>query len=362
MVKRVMLIILFSFLLVSLSSFILADDNNNSSCIEKDSSCCIGDICRTDMIDCVDMKSPKFEGCDNNCAPKWECEDDDDNEDNETDCSGVKCPGAYFNENKNRCDCPMYGNMTKEDDNSNYCNSDSDCKLIYSSCNCKAVSINDSRNSLEKSNEICKWNICRGTNVTAVCKENICSKNKQTNKNGNMTKEEFKDIIKEKIEDRREYKFEDKTGQNCTEGCKCTGVVMKCELEDGTREMTVYAQSGNVIIQTKGVNASTTVTLYHFNKTVYEETKNGTVREIKIFPDELNEKLQEKLKVKMEKMNITLNEDGYYEIQANKKSRLFFLFPIREKIRATIDAENGNVKIKNPWWGFLAKDVKENSE
>jgi hypothetical protein len=39
---------------------------------------------------------------------------------------------------------------------------------------------------------------------------------------------------------------------------------------------------------------------------------------------------------------------------------LFFIFPVREKIEAQVDPETGNVsKIRNPWWGFLARDVKE---
>lgn len=58
------------------------------------------------------------------------------------------------------------------------CIMDSDCKLIYNNCDCEAVPINDSRTFLESNqNEVCKWNICHGTNVTAVCRNNECVRN-----------------------------------------------------------------------------------------------------------------------------------------------------------------------------------------
>ena len=177
-------------------------------------------------------------------------------------------------------------------------------------------------------------------------------------KRGNLTKEEIKEAIKEK----NRIKFEERTGQNCTDNCICTGVVMKCELEDGTREMTIYAKSGNIIFQVKNVNASTQVTLYHHNKTTYAVFKNNETKEI-VLPDKIQEKIREKIKAKIENQNITLNEDGFYEVRMQKRARLFFLFPLREKVQLQLDAENGEViKLRNPWWGFLAKDIRENSD
>jgi len=60
----------------------------------------------------------------------------------------------------------------------NFCYADSDCKLIYSNCDCEAVPINDPRTSLEN-DAICKWNICHGTNVTAICINNGCFRSDQ---------------------------------------------------------------------------------------------------------------------------------------------------------------------------------------
>lgn len=165
--------------------------------------------------------------------------------------------------------------------------------------------------------------------------------------------------IKEAIQERNRIRFETRTGQECANDCICTGRVMKCPLEGGSREMTVYTGSGNTIVQVKGVNMSTNVELYHHNKTLYGVFKNKT-KEVKILPDQAQEKIQERIRVRIEKYsNITLNEDGYYEVQLQKRTRLFFLIPVREHVRAEVEAETGDVKIRNPWWGFLSRDVEK---
>ncbi|MFH1301127.1 MAG: hypothetical protein ABIK07_08695, partial [Planctomycetota bacterium] len=52
-------------------------------------------------------------------------------------------------------------------------------------------------------------------------------------------------------------------GEECPEKCTCTGSSTKCQLRNGTREMTISAgESGNMIIQVRGVNTSTKVALY----------------------------------------------------------------------------------------------------
>lgn len=61
-----------------------------------------------------------------------------------------------------------------EKDKKENCNNDDECKLIYNNCECKAVLKTDPRSSLENNNEICKWNICQGANVTAICINNKC--------------------------------------------------------------------------------------------------------------------------------------------------------------------------------------------
>jgi len=145
----------------------------------------------------------------------------------------------------------------------------------------------------------------------------------------------------------------------CPDNCTCSGSTIKCEL-NGQRQMTVVAgRSGNVIVQVKGVNASTNVTLYKSEGKVYGVFEDNETKRI-MTPEQVQEKIRERKQKTWEEHNITLDEEGYYRIQSKKKARLFFLIPVREKVRTQIDAETGEIiKIRNPWWGFLANDIKE---
>ncbi len=146
----------------------------------------------------------------------------------------------------------------------------------------------------------------------------------------------------------------------CPENCTCTGSVTKCELEDG-REMTVRAgKSGNTIVQVKGINMSTNVTLYKSNKTLYGIFRNNQTRTINFLPDQVKEKIRDRIKTRLENQTIELDEDGIYQIQGKKKARLFFIFPVRVQVRAEINSETGEIiKIRNSWWAFLARDEVE---
>jgi len=53
------------------------------------------------------------------------------------------------------------------------CMFDSDCKLIYSSCNCVAVDVDDLKTEFESLNE-CDENECVLGNATARCENRIC--------------------------------------------------------------------------------------------------------------------------------------------------------------------------------------------
>jgi hypothetical protein len=176
--------------------------------------------------------------------------------------------------------------------------------------------------------------------------------NKDKLKNRNLTRDEIKEVVKEK----------NRIGHNktseCPEKCTCTGVVMKCELENG-REMTIIAgNSGNIIIQQKMFNASTQVELYKSNGTVYGTFKNNVTREIKVLPEELQQKILDKLKARLDQANVTLDENGIYKVKFQKNARVFFIFPVKEDVSADVDSSTGEfVVIKKPWWGFLAKDI-----
>ena len=146
----------------------------------------------------------------------------------------------------------------------------------------------------------------------------------------------------------------------CPENCKCSGSTTKCTI-NGQREMTINAgKSGNIIVQIKGENMSTNVTLYKSNEKIYGVFKNNETKEVKMMPDQVVEKVKKKLQQGGEEYNITLDEDGMYQVQTKKKAKLFYLFPVREKTQLELSSESGEIiRIRNPWWGFLAKDTKE---
>jgi len=148
----------------------------------------------------------------------------------------------------------------------------------------------------------------------------------------------------------------------CPNNCTCGGSVIKCQVENG-REMTVRAgNSGNTIVQTKGANVSTKVQLYKSEDGSLIgmfKNKNSSI----ILPDQIQDKVREKLKQQdCDCENMVLDEDGIYQIQTQKQSKLFGLFPVKERVKLQYDAETGElIKARNSWWGFLARDTNEKS-
>jgi hypothetical protein len=174
----------------------------------------------------------------------------------------------------------------------------------------------------------------------------------------NLTGSQIRSIV----QTRNKLKFENRTGIPCPISCTCTGSTMKCLLlNEG--EMTIFAgNSGNVIIQVKGENMTTNVTLYKSSDgKVYGIFKNNETKRVRMLPDQVKEKIRENLSRQFENENISLDENGAYQYHAEKKARLFFIFPVRVAVNAKIDSETGNIiDIKSKWWAFLAKD--DNSE
>ncbi len=146
----------------------------------------------------------------------------------------------------------------------------------------------------------------------------------------------------------------------CPIGCECTGSVTECLLEDGTRTITIRAgDSGNTIIQIKGVDMKSEVFLYHHNGKIYGDFE-GEAKEIKVMPDEVKTTMRNRVQATLEDYNPELGDDAIYRVETKKKSRLFFLFPVREKISAQLSSQTGEIiHIRNSWWGFLARDVEE---
>jgi hypothetical protein len=149
----------------------------------------------------------------------------------------------------------------------------------------------------------------------------------------------------------------------CAENCTCTGSVMKCNLKGG-REMTIHAgKSGNVIVQTKGINMSTNVELYKSNGTLYGVFKNNKTKEIKVLPDQVQEKIREKMGLLncSSCSEVSLDEDGNYIGEAEQQAKFLGFIKINKKVTFYINSETGEVtKVKKSWWSFLAKDSTDN--
>lgn len=299
-------------------------------------------------------------------------------------------------------------NQNNTNSTTEQCDRDSDCLNNYE---CKkgfcVLDNNETNETNDDDNETedgCEWNCTKWTECTNQIQTRTCTninnctteKPKETKncdtkvccmiiktEDDNKTEIEYdlkesKDCLKNKTDEKREIvnnslckvkekhefkeknrlKFEERTGVVCPEECTCTGVVMKCQLASG-REMTIFAgHSGNIIVQIKGVNMTTNVTLYKENETIYGNFSNKT-KEIKILPDQVRERIREKLKSEIEEeSDIELEDDGNYKMEVKKKAKLFWVFSVKEKVKAEVDSENGYTKTNSPWWGFLARDSK----
>jgi hypothetical protein len=195
-----------------------------------------------------------------------------------------------------------------------------------------------------------KWTACLNETRTRKCTQTLF----------NCTTDKEKPILTKNCHEKEELKNYNKT-RDCPENCICSGSTIKCTFENGTRVMTIYAgKSGNVIVQIQNLNMSTNVTLYKTEDgKIYGIFKNNETREI-ILPDKIKERMQNRTKVRFENESIDLNAEGEYHMNATKKAKLFFMFPVKERVEFNINSETGEVtKTKTKWWGFLARDVKE---
>ncbi len=177
-------------------------------------------------------------------------------------------------------------------------------------------------------------------------------------KNSNLTEAQIRNII----QIRNRLHVEGQNG-NCPEECECEGVVIKCELANGTRQLMIHAgNSNNTIIQVKGANASTQVILYKDGEKVYGVFRNNQTGEI-ILPDKIKEMLQNRTRARLENETYNLTENGEYHVEARKRARLFWVIPVQERTQLNVDAQTGEViQTRNSWWGFLARDVRVNTD
>jgi hypothetical protein len=146
------------------------------------------------------------------------------------------------------------------------------------------------------------------------------------------------------------------------ESTEATEASIKIEIQSQFREqrvMVIFAgNSGNIILQVKGINATTLVQLYKANGTIYGVTGNNETILISYFPDEIREKILERISMPADSNEtIELDEDGKYQVDTEKNARFIGIFKVKEHVRFHVDPETGNILNENaPWWGFLAGD------
>lgn len=132
------------------------------------------------------------------------------------------------------------------------------------------------------------------------------------------------------------------------------------------RTMAIVAgQSGNIILQSKGVNASTNVQLYHHNGSVFGVFDGNVTKAIELLPDEIKEMIKERIRAQISEneTEIELEEDGEYEVRTRKEARFLGLFKVKERMRLKVDPTTGEVLSERaPWWGFLANDIEDEDE
>lgn len=252
--------------------------------------------------------------------------------------------GSNAEEDEEFCGTSTYG----------FCEGNDDC--IRGGCSSQVCqSVNE-----ESVITTCEWTECYDAvkyKARCVCLENQC----QWITKKELTQAQLGEIIRERNRIRIQAGIT-VSAEECPENCTCTGSVIKCEIEGG-REMTVIAgKSGNVIVQVKGENMTTNVTLYKSEGKVYGIFKGNETKEV-ILPDEARLKIEERLRARAEIRNMVLDEEGVYKIEAYKRSRLFWMISVQKRINANVDAETGEIiRMRVPWWSFLARDEKENSE
>jgi hypothetical protein len=186
---------------------------------------------------------------------------------------------------------------------------------------------------------------------------------------GNLEHKEIKKEVKAKVKEKMQDYF---NSGDCPTACICAGKTVKCNIDGGRVMMVVAGNSGNIIIQTKEVNATTSVIITRNESGVFANI-SGEERQIRFMPDEASEKALKRLKIKACNQNancsIELKEfvqqrndlkKAIYELRAERKSRLFGLFKKKMQVRAQVDSETGElIMIQKPWWAFMASEPRE---
>ena len=142
------------------------------------------------------------------------------------------------------------------------------------------------------------------------------------------------------------------------------------------QQMQIQEQANNQIrLEVGGVSADCDCNMTQEkiqNKTkLYVGLSNGEHAEIKVMPDTASETALNRLRLKVcseeNNCSIELKEVGLgeetklaYELKTKRNARIFGLFRVRMEVQAQVDAETGEiVRVRKPWWAFLASEPEE---
>ncbi len=237
---------------------------------------------------------------------------------------------------------------------------------------CKAASaVQNKTNCVKEGEKCCVDDVCDEMDLT--CAEGYASRFQGCDASCEVVAKCVR------VKDRQKITFipwQKRNESECIVGCKCRGAVMSCPTESG-KIMTIQAgRSGNIItITIDKTEVNTSLELEQERERTKNKTKlkaklsNGETREVKIMPEVAAEKAREKLKLRAcegdNNCSIELKEIGRirkelaYEVQAQRHAKLLGMFRAKMKVRAQINAENGEVRVQKPWWAFLATESEE---
>jgi hypothetical protein len=284
---------------------------------------------------------------------------------NETDCLNVS--GVWENDSCIEEEV-LEDNETCDLNNLNLCLTEDECEIVngeWANDSCiEEIEDDDDLNETEEENETedDDEEMDDGISCEAIRLERVCI---QRNKCG--WDEEFGTCARiEKVMAKYGNKSAVKqrvlnylNATDCPTDCNCSGSTVKCDV-NGTRVMIVVTGSGNIIIQTKEVNASTSVELIKKEDGIYANLTNKEIKMI-LMPDKAWEKVKDKINVEEceEDCEIELDESGKYQMQIKRHSKILGIFNKKMKINAEVDLESGDVKVVKPWWAFIASEPAE---
>lgn len=139
------------------------------------------------------------------------------------------------------------------------------------------------------------------------------------------------------------------------------------EIQNISEEIPVSIETDNqtntTIIQTNMIRARARDKLHLINQTIMIETPKRNIT-INIVPSVAVQIIKKVVDEPEKELEIETKEDSVlYKAEGMKEAKLLGFIPVKMKIQARINAENGRIiDIKKPWWAFLATTPQKTEE